>query len=138
MPRSSPAAACPCRRYGRRTGSSSRTATTTRSPYTGYQLAQVVVLDRLGRQLVELARFDGRIAIRESDAPATVLQTRGRSVAAFIEWQKSSFSSYRDDCVELRRRGDRVALRESDAPTTVVATTPPRLRALLAVLKATG
>ncbi|MFD8998943.1 DUF397 domain-containing protein [Streptomyces abikoensis] len=87
---------------------------------------------------VELARFDDRIAIRESDTPATVLQTRGRSVAALIEWQKSSFSGDRDDCVELRRRGDRVALRESDAPTTVVATTPPRLRALLAALKATG
>nr|WP_276319261.1 DUF397 domain-containing protein [Streptomyces luteoverticillatus] len=87
---------------------------------------------------VELARFDDRIAIRESDTPATVLRTRSRSVAALIEWQKSSFSSDRDDCVELRRRGDRVALRESDAPATVVATTPPRLRALLAALKATA
>ncbi|MFF4157413.1 DUF397 domain-containing protein [Streptomyces sp. NPDC001678] len=85
---------------------------------------------------VELARVDGRVALRESDAPATVLQARKRSVAALIDWQKSSFSSNQDDCVELRKRGDRIAIRESDAPTTVLATTPPRLRALLAALKA--
>ncbi|MFG2183376.1 DUF397 domain-containing protein [Streptomyces abikoensis] len=87
---------------------------------------------------VEMARLDDRIAIRESDAPTTVLQTRGRSVVALIEWQKSSFSTDSEgDCVELRRHGGRVAIRESDAPATVVATTPPRLRALLAALKAT-
>ncbi|MDT0450831.1 DUF397 domain-containing protein [Streptomyces hesseae] len=85
---------------------------------------------------VELARFDDRIAMRESDAPTTVLQARRRSVAALIEWQKSSFSGDRDDCIELRRRGDRIVIRESDTPATVLATTPPRLRALLTALKA--
>ncbi|MCC3779524.1 DUF397 domain-containing protein [Streptomyces sp. UNOB3_S3] len=52
------------------------------------------------------------------------------------QWQKSSFSTESSDCLEFSRSLQGIAIRESDAPTTVLATTPPRLRALLAAVKA--
>lgn len=63
-------------------------------------------------------------------------------------WQKSSYSGNAGNCLELGRRehadGVTIAdaptcttlLRESDDPATVLATTPARLAALLAGLKA--
>ncbi|MEU4210827.1 DUF397 domain-containing protein [Streptomyces sp. NPDC026206] len=55
-----------------------------------------------------------------------------------MTWQKSSFSGDRDDCVELCGRNDHIAIRESDAPRTVINTTPARLRALIATVKASA
>jgi hypothetical protein len=65
-----------------------------------------------------------------------------------LHWQKSSFSGEAGNCLEMGRReranGVTIAtspsrttlLRESDDPATVLATTPARLAALLAGLKA--
>ncbi|GHC48881.1 DUF397 domain-containing protein [Streptomyces cinnamoneus] len=53
-----------------------------------------------------------------------------------IRWQKSSFSTDAVECVELADSMGRVLIRESDTPGTVIRTTPHRLRALLASVKA--
>ncbi|MGA5128680.1 DUF397 domain-containing protein [Streptomyces olivoreticuli] len=53
-----------------------------------------------------------------------------------MEWQKSSYSGDRDDCIEVGRSGGRIAIRESDDPTVVVRTAPVELRALIAGVKA--
>ncbi|MFG2914032.1 DUF397 domain-containing protein [Kitasatospora sp. NPDC048298] len=44
-----------------------------------------------------------------------------------LNWQKSSFSGDRADCVEIASDGDRVYIRESDDPTTIVTTTRTKL-----------
>ncbi len=86
---------------------------------------------------LELAFRGERVALRESDTPRTVLEPSKRSIEAFIGWQKSSFSTdSQGDCVELAAYEAAVLLRESDTPRTVIATTPARLRALLATVKA--
>ncbi len=53
-------------------------------------------------------------------------------------WQKSSFSGPDDnpDCVELRGFDGAVAIRESDNPGDVVTVPAPRVRALIASVKA--
>ncbi|MFF2618166.1 DUF397 domain-containing protein [Kitasatospora sp. NPDC058046] len=53
-----------------------------------------------------------------------------------LNWQKSSFSGDRADCVEIASAGDLVYIRESDDPTTIVATTPTKLAAWLHSAKA--
>ncbi|MFI2290181.1 DUF397 domain-containing protein [Streptomyces niveus] len=53
-----------------------------------------------------------------------------------IVWQKSSFSTGNTNCVELAASGDAILLRESDAPHEVVVTSPVKLRAFLAGVKA--
>ncbi|MBB4891225.1 hypothetical protein FHS39_000225 [Streptomyces olivoverticillatus] len=52
------------------------------------------------------------------------------------EWQKSTYSGDRDDCVELCRRNDRIAIRESDAPRVIVNASRTQLQALLAHARA--
>ncbi|MFJ7908480.1 DUF397 domain-containing protein [Kitasatospora sp. NPDC096204] len=44
-----------------------------------------------------------------------------------LNWQKSSFSGDRADCVEIASDGDRAYIRESDDPTTIVTTTRTKL-----------
>lgn len=53
-----------------------------------------------------------------------------------ISWRKSSFSADTGNCVELASRDGEVLLRESDEPGVVVRTTPEKLRAFLAGVKA--
>ncbi|MFE4397085.1 MULTISPECIES: DUF397 domain-containing protein [Streptomycetaceae] len=53
-----------------------------------------------------------------------------------LNWQKSSFSGDRADCVEIASAGDLVYIRESDDPTTIVTTTPTKLAAWLHSAKA--
>ncbi|MFB7127520.1 DUF397 domain-containing protein [Kitasatospora sp. NPDC056273] len=48
-----------------------------------------------------------------------------------LNWQKSSFSGDRADCVEIASAGDLVYIRESDDPTHIVTTTPTKLAAWL-------
>lgn len=50
-------------------------------------------------------------------------------------WQKSSFSSDRDDCVELCRNSDRIAIREGDTPSVVIGAGAAEVRALLSAVK---
>ncbi|MCZ4121678.1 DUF397 domain-containing protein [Streptomyces sp. H39-S7] len=52
------------------------------------------------------------------------------------DWQKSSYCGESSNCIQLATTGPRVALRESTAPGVVVTTTPARLRAFLARVKA--
>lgn len=60
-------------------------------------------------------------------------------MAASLQWQKSSFSdSGGANCVELAAVNGTVKLRESDAPGVVLSTTPARLAAFLATVKADG
>ncbi|MCC3653014.1 MULTISPECIES: DUF397 domain-containing protein [Streptomyces] len=54
-----------------------------------------------------------------------------------IRWQKSSFSEQPEgNCLELAAGEAVVLMRESDAPAGVIVTTPERLRALVAGVKA--
>lgn len=53
-----------------------------------------------------------------------------------ITWQKSSFSSGESKCVEVARTPSSLLLRESTDPALVIATSAPRLRDLLAGIKA--
>ncbi|MGW2867929.1 DUF397 domain-containing protein [Kitasatospora sp. NPDC001225] len=53
-----------------------------------------------------------------------------------LNWQKSSFSGDRADCVEIASAGDFVYIRESDDPTTIVTTTRPKLTTWLHSTKA--
>ncbi|MFF4924577.1 DUF397 domain-containing protein [Kitasatospora sp. NPDC001261] len=53
-----------------------------------------------------------------------------------LNWQKSSFSGDKADCVELASEGDHIYLRESDDPTHIVTTTRPKLAAWLHSAKA--
>jgi hypothetical protein len=53
-----------------------------------------------------------------------------------IQWQKSSFSGDRDECIELAPWGSAVLMRESENPEAVVATTPAKLRAFFQGVKA--
>ncbi|MFI1798224.1 DUF397 domain-containing protein [Streptomyces sp. NPDC020379] len=55
-----------------------------------------------------------------------------------MEWQKSSYSSDRDDCIEVGRSGGRLAIRESDVPGAVLITTGRRLGALIQSVKLDG
>ncbi|MET8915859.1 DUF397 domain-containing protein [Streptomyces sp. NPDC004610] len=53
------------------------------------------------------------------------------------QWQKSSFSTDAEgDCLELATRGDAILLRESEDPESIVTTTPVKLAAFLAGVKA--
>ncbi|MGO4419898.1 DUF397 domain-containing protein [Streptomyces sp. MCAF7] len=54
-----------------------------------------------------------------------------------IQWRKSSFSGAEGpNCVELARNADTTLIRESDDPHVVVSTTPMRLAAFIAGVKA--
>jgi hypothetical protein len=54
-----------------------------------------------------------------------------------LAWQKSTFSSNAADCVEVALAPDgTIALRESDRPGDIVTTTPAKLRAFIAGVKA--
>lgn len=53
-----------------------------------------------------------------------------------VVWQKSSFSSGNTNCVEIAASGDVIMLRESDTPHEIVITSPAKLRAFLAGVKA--
>ncbi|MER7849121.1 DUF397 domain-containing protein [Kitasatospora sp. NPDC096077] len=53
-----------------------------------------------------------------------------------LNWQKSSFSGTKTNCLEIASDGARVYLRESDDPTTIVTTTRAKLNALLTAAKA--
>ncbi|WP_244177188.1 DUF397 domain-containing protein [Streptomyces albus] len=54
-----------------------------------------------------------------------------------IRWQKSSFSEQPEgNCLELAAGEAVVLMRESDAPEGVIVTTPERLRAFVAGVKA--
>ncbi|MET9292535.1 DUF397 domain-containing protein [Streptomyces sp. NPDC003077] len=50
-------------------------------------------------------------------------------------WQKSSFSSDRDDCLELGRLNGTIAVRESDDPEAVITTSTEKMRAFLSSIK---
>ncbi|WP_217196012.1 DUF397 domain-containing protein [Streptomyces buecherae] len=52
-----------------------------------------------------------------------------------INWQKSSFSGDRDDCVELGQQGEKIVMRESDEPNVVVTTTRAKLAAFIVGVK---
>ncbi|MET8773295.1 MULTISPECIES: DUF397 domain-containing protein [unclassified Streptomyces] len=54
------------------------------------------------------------------------------------QWQKSSFSTDAEDtnCIELAMQGDEILLRESEEPESIVTTTPVKLAAFLAGVKA--
>ncbi|KOX33057.1 MULTISPECIES: DUF397 domain-containing protein [unclassified Streptomyces] len=58
--------------------------------------------------------------------------------ASPTEWQKSSFSGGGgENCVELKRAHDgAIKMRESDDPNVVVSTTPEKLAAFIAGVKA--
>ncbi|MFF8566203.1 DUF397 domain-containing protein [Streptomyces albidoflavus] len=59
------------------------------------------------------------------------------SRSASIEWQKSSFSGGNgENCVEVAHHEGAILLRESDQPDQVIATTPAKLAAFLAGVKA--
>ncbi|MET4924036.1 DUF397 domain-containing protein [Streptomyces sp. PSRA5] len=51
-------------------------------------------------------------------------------------WQKSSFSTGNTNCVELALLGGEILVRESIAPQVVLTTSPEKLRAFLAGVKA--
>ncbi|MFE4665458.1 DUF397 domain-containing protein [Streptomyces sp. NPDC056716] len=55
-----------------------------------------------------------------------------------IQWQKSSFSTDAEDsnCLELAMQGDEILMRESDNPGVIVTTTPAKLAAFVAGVKA--
>ncbi|MEU3460000.1 DUF397 domain-containing protein [Streptomyces sp. NPDC006733] len=53
-----------------------------------------------------------------------------------LDWQRSSLCAESSNCIELAATGPRVAIRESTAPEVIVTTTPARLRAFLAEVKA--
>ncbi|MFC0599901.1 DUF397 domain-containing protein [Streptomyces palmae] len=53
-----------------------------------------------------------------------------------INWQKSSFSGDRDDCVEVGQAGDSILMRESDEPHAVITTTREKLAAFILGAKA--
>ncbi|MFF8610167.1 DUF397 domain-containing protein [Streptomyces sp. NPDC015346] len=54
-----------------------------------------------------------------------------------IHWRKSSFSEDSDgNCLELATHGGDILVRESDDPEVVVRTSPQKLRAFLAGVKA--
>ncbi|MFW6695126.1 DUF397 domain-containing protein [Streptomyces sp. MAR4 CNX-425] len=54
-----------------------------------------------------------------------------------VEWRKSSFSEQPDgNCLEVAAEGDVILVRESDEPNIVLRTTPEKLRAFLAGVKA--
>jgi hypothetical protein len=53
-----------------------------------------------------------------------------------LNWQKSSFSGDKADCVEIASKGDLVYIRESDDPTTIVTTTRAKLNAWINGAKA--
>ncbi|MEU5428298.1 DUF397 domain-containing protein [Streptomyces olivoreticuli] len=55
-----------------------------------------------------------------------------------MEWQKSSYSGDRDDCIEVGHSGGRIAIRESDVPGAVLITTGRRLGALIRGVKIDG
>ncbi|MFF2143098.1 DUF397 domain-containing protein [Kitasatospora sp. NPDC058190] len=53
-----------------------------------------------------------------------------------LNWQKSSFSGDKADCVEIASEGDVVYIRESDDPTHIVTTTRAKLNAWINGAKA--
>ncbi|MFI9329531.1 DUF397 domain-containing protein [Kitasatospora sp. NPDC052868] len=53
-----------------------------------------------------------------------------------LNWQKSSFSGERANCVEIATDGDLVHIRESDDPSNVVTTTKAKLDAWIRGAKA--
>ncbi|MEV7287724.1 DUF397 domain-containing protein [Streptomyces sp. NPDC093252] len=55
-----------------------------------------------------------------------------------LHWQKSSFSTDAEDtnCLELAMHGGEILLRESEDPESIVTTTPAKLAAFLAGVKA--
>ncbi|MEV7287725.1 DUF397 domain-containing protein [Streptomyces sp. NPDC093252] len=54
-----------------------------------------------------------------------------------IQWQKSSFSTDAEgNCLELATHGGEILLRESEDPESIVTTTPAKLAAFLAGVKA--
>ncbi|MFJ2867112.1 DUF397 domain-containing protein [Kitasatospora sp. NPDC087314] len=53
-----------------------------------------------------------------------------------LNWQKSSFSGDRADCVEIASDGELVYIRESDDPAHVVTTTRTKLDAWIRGAKA--
>ncbi|MBD0690829.1 DUF397 domain-containing protein [Streptomyces sp. CBMA123] len=53
-----------------------------------------------------------------------------------LNWQKSSFSGDKADCVEIASDGDLVYIRESDDPAQVVTTTRAKLNAWINGAKA--
>lgn len=85
-----------------------------------------------GEECVELGREEGRILLRESDAPDTVIATTPARLNALVRWQKSSYSGAGDeDCVELACCKGGLLLRESDSPGEVLAISPTELGALI-------
>lgn len=57
-------------------------------------------------------------------------------ISDITDWQKSSFSPDGNACIEMASAtGPSLCLRESDDPATVLTTSPPRLRALLALAR---
>ncbi|MEU5331041.1 DUF397 domain-containing protein [Streptomyces parvus] len=54
-----------------------------------------------------------------------------------IKWQKSSFSGGGgEQCVELAENAGAILMRESDDPEVIVQTSPEKLRAFIAGVKA--
>ncbi|MFJ2193226.1 DUF397 domain-containing protein [Kitasatospora sp. NPDC087861] len=53
-----------------------------------------------------------------------------------LNWQKSSFSGDRADCVEIASDGELVYIRESDDPAHIVTTTRTKLNAWIRGAKA--
>ncbi|UNO40372.1 DUF397 domain-containing protein [Streptomyces sp. MST-110588] len=53
-----------------------------------------------------------------------------------VNWQKSSFSSERDECIEIGLLDGALAIRESDDPNVILTTASAPLRALLASTQA--
>ncbi|MFE6718950.1 DUF397 domain-containing protein [Streptomyces albidoflavus] len=54
-----------------------------------------------------------------------------------ITWQKSSFSGGNgEDCVEVALHAGAILMRESDEPGEVIATSPAKLAAFIAGVKA--
>ncbi|WP_345044618.1 DUF397 domain-containing protein [Streptomyces sannanensis] len=53
-----------------------------------------------------------------------------------IQWRKSSFSTDTDNCLELASHKGEIFVRESDDSAVIIRTTPEKLRAFLAGVKA--
>jgi Domain of unknown function (DUF397) len=53
-----------------------------------------------------------------------------------LDWQKSSFSGDRANCVEVASDSELVYIRESDDPTTVITTTRTKLHTWIQGAKA--
>ncbi|MGW1199122.1 DUF397 domain-containing protein [Streptomyces sp. NPDC002536] len=71
---------------------------------------------------------------RATSSPESPRICEGESMSE-SPWQKSSFSSDRDDCVELCRSSGRIAIREGDTPIVVIRAGAAQVRALLAAVK---